>query len=294
MQLFKKQQEYDPFDDIPNNNTNENSVVYQWDRININNIYPSKDNVYPIKDIEELAKSIATVGLEQNLVVKETNNTNQDGEQQYELITGHRRLEAIKYILNNLNDNRFEGMMDRVKNEITNPMCRIIPFEENSNTTTDDEELKKKLRIDESNINIRTMDDAELTIVIENYLNNVAEAKARHLKINGVEYTGTTRELLQKKFEFSSGKAQRVLSVIHSDEETKEKVKSGELSLNQAYERKHNKTKAPTQFADVEDFMKNRLSTKVSFSKNKFTVQFKDEADLKRILEMLNIKMENS
>lgn len=279
---------YDFMEDFANDTTKGTNKVFQWERININNIYPSKDNVYPIKDIEDLAVSIATAGLEQNLVVKET-----DKKDEYELITGHRRLKAIKYILENLNDTRFEGMLPRVENEIRNPMCRIIPLEEDAETSDENEELKKKLRIHESNINIRTMDDAELITVIENYLPIASEAREKHLKINGIEYTGSTRELLQKRFGISSGQSQRILSVIHSDEETKEKVKNNELSINQAYEQNHEKVEKQKYFADVEDFMKNRLSTKVAFAKNKFTVQFKSEDDLKRILEMLNIEMEN-
>lgn len=45
-----------------------------------------------------------------------------------------------------------------------------------------------------------------------------------------------------------------------------------------------------TIYNDLENHMKNKLRTNVKFKKNSFSVQFKDENDLNRILELLDIE----
>ena len=55
---------------------------------------PSEKNFYRLCDIDALADSIAANGLEQNLVVKADTNG------KYRLVTGHRRLEAIRRLRN--------------------------------------------------------------------------------------------------------------------------------------------------------------------------------------------------
>ena len=75
------------------NTVSQDAKVREWKRISIDNIIPNEDNIYPISELDELVNSICTIGLEQNLVVKETSDPDK-----YILITGHRRLAAINRI----------------------------------------------------------------------------------------------------------------------------------------------------------------------------------------------------
>ena len=62
--------------------------------IPVDDLVPSEKNFYRLCDIDTLADSIAANGLEQNLVVKADTNG------KYRLVTGHRRLEAIRRLRN--------------------------------------------------------------------------------------------------------------------------------------------------------------------------------------------------
>lgn len=64
------------------NSKSKAEAVRDNERISIEYIYPSEENEFDLQSINELAESIATIGLEQNLVVKET-----DDSKVYQLIT---------------------------------------------------------------------------------------------------------------------------------------------------------------------------------------------------------------
>ena len=102
------------------NTVSQDAKVREWKRISIDNIIPNEDNVYPISELDELVNSICTIGLEQNLVVKETSDPDK-----YILITGHRRLAAINRIL----ESNIE-CKEKIINEIKNPMCCVISKDE--------------------------------------------------------------------------------------------------------------------------------------------------------------------
>lgn len=58
--------------------------------INIDNLIPSSNNFYGIREIEELTESIKESGLMHNLVVRKLDNEN------YEILSGERRFHALK------------------------------------------------------------------------------------------------------------------------------------------------------------------------------------------------------
>ena len=66
------------------------AIAFKIEPIPIESIQPSAMNKYNISDIAELKASIELVGLQQNLVVRQTEDTTG-----YELISGHRRLQAL-------------------------------------------------------------------------------------------------------------------------------------------------------------------------------------------------------
>lgn len=71
--------------------------------VEIDNLIPSENNFYGIREIEELAESIKLNGLMHNLVVRKL----EDGK--YEIISGHRRFHAMKTL-------EFEKIPCQVKN----------------------------------------------------------------------------------------------------------------------------------------------------------------------------------
>ena len=209
------------------NTVSQDAKVREWKRISIDNIIPNEDNVYPISELDELVNSICTIGLEQNLVVKETSNPDK-----YILITGHRRLAAINRIL----ESNIE-CKEKIINEIKNPMCCVISKDESGTQNTDSDKLIAHYRLHETNINTRKMSDSELLICIEDYVNTVKQLKEKHILINGKEIKGETRELVAKRFGLSSGKTQQALAVMKADDNIKGEVVSGEESINTAYDK---------------------------------------------------------
>lgn len=246
------------------NTVSQSAKVRTWERIDISNILPNNNNVYPITDLEELVNSIATIGLEQNLVVKEIPDS-----EKYTLITGHRRLAAIKYILDN-----DVSCKDNIKNEIKRPMCCVVSANESEDASQTSDELISHYRLHETNINTRRMSDSELLICIEDYLNTVKQLKEKGIKINGHELKGTTRELVSKRFGLSSGKTQQTLSVINGNDHSKQDVIDGSASINEAYTKNKEETYSEKSLKAIKKFEKQmsklKLEEMVEMSENEF------------------------
>lgn len=75
--------------------------------VNINDIKEKENNNFIKSKIEELAKSIKEVGLQQPIVLKKTNLKNEKGNTIYEVVAGHRRLEAYKLLNNEYGDTKY-------------------------------------------------------------------------------------------------------------------------------------------------------------------------------------------
>ena len=246
------------------NTVSQSAKVRTWERIDISNILPNSNNVYPITDLEELVNSIATIGLEQNLVVKEIPDS-----EKYILITGHRRLAAIKYILDN-----DVSCKDNIKNEIKRPMCCVVSANESEDASQTSDELIAHYRLHETNINTRRMSDSELLICIEDYLNTVKQLKEKGIKINGHELKGTTRGLVSKRFGLSSGKTQQTLSVINGNDQSKQDVIDGSASINEVYTKNKEETYSEKSLKAIKKFEKQisklKLEEMVEMSENEF------------------------
>lgn len=168
------------------------------------------------QEVKDLAESIASLGLEQNLVVKETENPNV-----YIVVTGHKRLTAIRYIF----DNNIEINV-KVRKSIETPMCIVIPKEE--------DELITRFRMHETNVHQRK----GFTISeVEDYLKTIEEAKERKLEVNGKQIKGTSRAILKAQFNFSEATAKKYLKVIkEGTDELKKAVNDGDITINNAYD----------------------------------------------------------
>lgn len=168
------------------------------------------------QEVLDLADSIAAVGLEQNLVVKETEDPNR-----YIVVTGHKRTSAIFYIF----ENDIE-ISANVRKSIEEPMCIIIP--------KDEEPLITRFRMHETNVHQRKGFSIS---EIEDYINTVEEAKAQKLEVNGKKIKGTTRVILHQQFGFSETTAKKYIKVIkEGNAELKKAIDDGEMSINNAYD----------------------------------------------------------
>lgn len=104
-------------DSLNNNSKNvvedKPSANFRTKDISIFNIYRNEKNFYAIVDVEELANSILLVGLMSNLVVVYEPN---DKGQEYKLISGERRLEALRSLYNK-GHKEYEYVTCQVKKE---------------------------------------------------------------------------------------------------------------------------------------------------------------------------------
>lgn len=207
---------------------NKNKVL----RIPYRQIDMDKYKIYEIDadEVKELALSISTIGLEQNLVVKET-----EEQGKYIVVTGHKRLSAIKYIF----ENNLE-VSPSVKKELEMVNCIVIP--------KDEDDLITKFRMHETNQQQRK---GFLINEIEDYLKTVEEARKRGLEVNGQKIKGTSRALLNTRFGMSEAMAKKYIKIIKDgDQELKSKVDNGDLSVNAAYEILQGKKEILTEVKD--------------------------------------------
>lgn len=260
------------------NEKSKSEAVKDNERIYYKNIIPHEKNEFEIENIEELATSIATVGLEQNLVVKETEDPNS-----YQLITGHRRLAAIKYIF----DNQIE-VDEKIRKEIENPLCKIISKEEDS--------LVTEFRLFETNMQARPNKDYEMMGIIDKYISLIKQAKEKGILINGKSINGQTKELLSKQFGISERTAVKYSVVLkNEDQELKEKVMSGEMTINSAYneiqeKKKEKKHRTVDKFVlDLQNKIESKVQTKVEIKPKKVSFYYENTDDLNRLLEVLGL-----
>lgn len=209
-----------------------NGMLFEGDklaRIPYNQIQIGRYKKYEIdpKEVEELAISISTIGLEQNLVVKETEDPSV-----YVIVTGHKRLSAINYIFNNSIE-----ISEKLKKELEMPNCVVV--------SKDESELITRFRMHETNVHQRSgFNIAE----IEDYLEIVEEAKKNKTEVNGKRIVGTTRALLHTRFGMSEAMAKKYIKVIkEGNQELKDKLDNGDISVNNAYEFLQGKNKLETK-----------------------------------------------
>ncbi|WP_261772489.1 ParB/RepB/Spo0J family partition protein [Clostridium botulinum] len=149
--------------ELLNNNSKENINVenksqkkFKTIPININELKPSVENFYSTDEVSELKNSIELLGLQQNLVVKKT-------EEGYEIIAGHRRYKALKMLFEE-GKKDFEYVPCKVENE--------------------KDALKDKLLLIITNSTARELTDYERTVQAEKLKELLTEYKKQE-KIPG-------------------------------------------------------------------------------------------------------------
>lgn len=225
-------------------------------------------------EVQDLAESIAAIGLEQNLVVKETDDPNK-----YVVVTGHKRMTAIQYIF----DNNIE-VNDKVRKTIESPMCVVVPKNE--------DELVTKFRMHETNVHQRK----GFTVAeIEDYMRTVEEAKKRNLEINGKKIVGTTRAVLKARFDISEPTAKKYIKLVkEGNDELKKAVDNGEISINNAYDVLMGHSEPIVQ--NVEPEAVEEIKEKVKPDKQGYSTEElkKDLKKIEKSIAKLDDKLDNS
>lgn len=168
------------------------------------------NNPYPLNDIEELVESIKQFGVEQNLVVKKISEDN------FIIVSGHRRYEAVKRILEADTDNSFDHL-----NEL---YCKVIDGED---------EVITQLRLHETNFqtrNILKLPDSERLTIVDDYLFWLDKARKEKLHINGEPIRGKTKEILSAQFNISEASAKKLIAGVKEKRRGKTPIAEQKIS----------------------------------------------------------------
>jgi ParB family chromosome partitioning protein len=177
--------------------------------ISISNLLPNEHNFYSLTDLEVLADDIERQGLQHNLVVTPC-GVDSETPEKYRIISGHRRLKAIEFLVS-------EG-----RTEITEIPCTVKYY-----NNLEDEMLDLIML----NATSRKLTDGEYLTQYEKALEIASSEKLKGKKI------GKTREYIAQIIGTSSAKVSRIEKIEREgSEELKNAINSGDISINSAYD----------------------------------------------------------
>lgn len=184
--------------EIQNKNGFRHIKVYTEEMI------PSEENFYSMDSIEELAKSILLVGLQQPIVLAKVSN-------QYKVISGHRRRQAIKWLIEQGYEQFKE--VECLYSEMSEAMFNLSLIVGNAFT--------------------RKMTDYDL-IMQEKRLK---EALVKAREAGEIEIKGRLRECIAELMDMSSTKVAQIEAINNNlTDEVKEEVMKGQIGFSSAYE----------------------------------------------------------
>ena len=178
------------------------------EKINYKQLVAHKNNHYSIDGLEELADSIDEVGLLHDVIVKPTGQYNKNGKQIYVIISGHRRVQAIKRLVEK------RGILKH-----TEVPCVVIPFNE--------DEIITELKLHIANVTSREMSEYDKMIAIDRMNKLLQEAKDK-----GFEIKGRKKEIIAYNIGLKPSQVQTYMTVAtYSDDEVKDAIKKGKLKI---------------------------------------------------------------
>lgn len=228
--------------------------------IDINEIAPSESNFYELSDIGLLADDIEREGLRHNLVVYEDADTGL-----YKVISGHRRLAAIKQLIN------------EKRRTSTKIPCYVERVKSNAETQFDLIMLNATQRKYTDSDIMREYEEIEQTL-------KALEAAGKPLK-------GRMRERIAEILRVSPAQVGKIENIRHNAiEEVHEAVKNGEMSISTANEvaklapekQQEIITEKPNiSHKEVKEIQRERSKPELAEDENfteDFDVEFEDEA----------------
>ena len=259
---------------------NEEIVNINIDELRSNPYQPRK--VFDEEALQELAKSIKEHGVFQPIIVKKSIKG-------YELVAGERRTKAAKMagfekipaIVRNFSDDEMMqvALLENTQRENLNPIEEAEAYNQIlKKSSMTQEELAKKVSKSRSYITnvlgLVSLPEEVKKLVIDGKL---SMAHARILsKIEDDDYVS---KLAYKVV--SEGISVRKLEEISRDTKIpKKRAINRTVPLNKVY-------------SLYEEALREKVGTKVTISSNKLTIPFDSDEDLVRILEVLNITVED-
>lgn len=181
--------------------------IFEIKHIPILKIRPSADNIYGMREIEELAANIEMLGLMHNLDVRDA-----DENGMYEIISGERRYQACKLLYES--GNRDFEMIP----------CKVESAAESKTIS--------ELKLLYANAAARELTDYEKTY----QAGRIRELLAQ-MKKDGYEFRGRMREIVAEMLHVSPAQVGR-MEKIHKNlsPEFQEEYKAGKIGITQAYE----------------------------------------------------------
>ncbi len=180
----------------------EASEEFRLDYIPLNKIYRSAKNFFGLREIEDLADSIAQNGLQHNIVVRKLDN----GE--YELISGERRFCA------------FQLLRDRYGDKY-----KLIPAK-----ISKADDVDAEISLIHANTDVRQLTPAAQLQSVER-LKALYEIKRQR----GEKISGRLRERLAADLRLSVGQVGNLENIsANLDDEIKARFMAGEISIPQA------------------------------------------------------------
>ena len=174
--------------------------------IEVDKIKRNENNFYEIVDIEQLANDIAENGLEHNLVV------NKIADDEYELISGERRLTAIKSLLEK--DEKAYENFKKIP-------CKVVTCNA----------IDSQIRLIQANVLARELTEREKLIQVAQ-LRKLLEEK----KKDGWKNISNINDIMCDILDFSPSQLNRYVSVSKAEDEVKEAYLNKELTMAEASE----------------------------------------------------------
>ena len=186
-------------------NENRKDGGFEITTIPLDRIDPSSANLYGIREIEELAASIESMGLLHNLVVRRKEGG------RYEIISGERRYCACK-LLRDGGNKSFETIPAKVEDAQSDALA--------------------ELKLIFANATARELTDYEKTVQAQRM-----KELFRQLRAEGYEIRGRLREIVADVLDVSPAQVGRLESVSERlIPEFKEELKGGNIGITTAYD----------------------------------------------------------
>ena len=256
--------------------TNEEIIELRIDELRANPYQPRK--IFDSEALKDLALSIKEHGVFQPIIVKKSIKG-------YEIIAGERRvrasklagLEKIPAIIRNLDDEQMMeiALLENLQRENLSSIEEAIAYRKMiDGLSLTQEELAKKVGKSRSHItNILGL--LRLPEEVQEMIANNKLTMAHARVLSKLEDNNKIIELANKIV--NEGMPVRELEFSSSSEEKKNKIERHSNQVNSEYK-------------FVEELLREKLDTKVKIKERKIEISFTNNADLNRILEILNIK----
>ncbi|MBR3362926.1 MAG: ParB/RepB/Spo0J family partition protein [Bacilli bacterium] len=256
----------------------EDTKIEEIVDLNVDDIRPNPyqpRTVFDNNSLKELASSIKENGVFQPIIVKKSIKG-------YELIAGERRLRASK----------LAGMMTipAIVRQLDDEKMAEIALLENLQ--------RENLNILEEAKAYRKLID-ELDLTQEELARKVSKSRSHITNILGILRLPKEVQDMILENKLTMGHARTLSKLNNNDEiiemakkivESSLPVRDIEKMTDNSAKKKVQKRTRNTEYKYVEDLLRDKLDTKVSIRDKKLTISFVNNADLNRILEILDIK----